>query len=261
MSSRTTAIVRPGAILGRQVSGSPRARARRDGGRRRGQTSAARARGRVEVHAARRDRLVGRQGPFRPGGAGGRADSRRARGPRDGRRHARGRRALHGDGATSREGPRAAPARARPAARRRRGRTTSSRRARRSPRLTPSGIIHRDLKPANLFLTERPDGSPSVKVLDFGISKYDQGGALEPSLTRSQDVIGSPRYMSPEQMRSAKAVGSPTDVWALGCILHELVTAEFAFQGETPQTLGASILSGPTPSARALAPRVTGRAR
>ncbi|HEX3344971.1 MAG TPA: serine/threonine-protein kinase, partial [Polyangiaceae bacterium] len=65
------------------------------------------------------------------------------------------------------------------------------------------GIVHRDLKPANLFLTRRADGTPSVKVLDFGISKQAASGA-DAGVTKTQAVLGSPRYMSPEQMRSTK---------------------------------------------------------
>ncbi|MBF5066162.1 protein kinase, partial [Salmonella enterica subsp. enterica serovar Istanbul] len=77
------------------------------------------------------------------------------------------------------------------------------------------GIVHRDLKPANLFLTQRLDGVSLVKVLDFGISKaLGDSAPHKPSLTQTSSVFGSPAYMSPEQIRSAKNVDFRTDVWA-----------------------------------------------
>jgi len=89
-----------------------------------------------------------------------------------------------------------------------------------------AGIVHRDLKPANLFLTQRPDGSPIIKVLDFGISKVGGAEAAQLSLTRTQTMMGSPLYMSPEQMRSSKDVSPSTDIWSLGVILHELISGD-----------------------------------
>lgn len=88
-----------------------------------------------------------------------------------------------------------------------------------------AGIIHRDLKPKNLFLTHAVHGRPLVKVLDFGISKVDPSKSPnEMALTRTTEVIGSPSYMSPEQLRSARNVDARTDIWALGVILYELLT-------------------------------------
>src|ERR1700722_2251218 len=67
------------------------------------------------------------------------------------------------------------------------------------------GIVHRDLKPANLFCIRRSDGQPSIKVLDFGISKVtDASGSASASVTRTAALMGSPLYMSPEQMLSSK---------------------------------------------------------
>jgi serine/threonine-protein kinase len=95
-----------------------------------------------------------------------------------------------------------------------------------------AGIVHRDLKPANLFLTTRRDGSPSVKVLDFGISKLVDldGGGHE--LTTTAAVMGSPLYMSPEQVRSSRDVDLRADIWALGVILFWLLTGKLPFHAE-----------------------------
>ena len=102
--------------------------------------------------------------------------------------------------------------------------------------------MHRDLKPANLFLTRRADGSACVKVLDFGISKTTASAGINVSMTQTQAVMGSPRYMSPEQMRSSRAVDARTDVWAIGIILYELLSGEPPFSGESMTELCAQIL-------------------
>jgi serine/threonine protein kinase len=92
------------------------------------------------------------------------------------------------------------------------------------------GIVHRDLKPANLFLARRAGRDPIVKVLDFGISKTNETGS---GLTQTSSVMGSPFYMSPEQMMSSKDVDSRADIWALGIILYELLSGQPPFSGET----------------------------
>jgi serine/threonine-protein kinase len=121
------------------------------------------------------------------------------------------------------------------------------------------GIIHRDLKPSNLFLTERPDGSPLVKVLDFGISKaLHSTEASQLQMTASAAIMGSPQYMSPEQIRSSKNVDARADVWALGTILHELLTGAPAYVADTVPGLLAMIVADPPPPltrCRADAPR------
>ncbi len=111
------------------------------------------------------------------------------------------------------------------------------------------GITHRDLKPGNLFLTRRTDGSPCIKVLDFGISKVTDRGpdSQEATLTKTQAVMGSPFYMSPEQMISARNVDARTDIWALGVTLHELLTKTLPFAANTARQVCARIL-GDTPT-------------
>ena len=110
------------------------------------------------------------------------------------------------------------------------------------------GIVHRDLKPANLFLAERPDGTARVKVLDFGISKtLGLATTSELSLTKTSAWIGSPLYMSPEQLRSSKSVDERADLWAVGVILYELLTGELPFMGENLGELFAAILETEAP--------------
>ncbi len=93
------------------------------------------------------------------------------------------------------------------------------------------GVVHRDLKPANLFCVRGADGLLSVKVLDFGISKVTTLGGFD--MTRTAALMGSPLYMSPEQMTSAKDVDARTDIWSLGVVLYELIAGRPPFQGET----------------------------
>jgi serine/threonine-protein kinase len=114
------------------------------------------------------------------------------------------------------------------------------------------GIVHRDLKPANLFLIRRPDGTNAIKVLDFGISKVmpGKGSSSDNAMTRTRAVMGSPLYMSPEQMTSTRDVDGRTDIWALGVILYELLAGQPPFSADTMPQLCGLILSGPTPSIR-----------
>jgi serine/threonine-protein kinase len=113
------------------------------------------------------------------------------------------------------------------------------------------GIVHRDLKPANLFCVRRSDGQLSVKVLDFGISKMtDVGGFAPASVTRTSALMGSPIYMSPEQMRSSKDVDALTDIWALGVILFELMAGRPAFMADTVTELAIKVATEATPAIR-----------
>jgi eukaryotic-like serine/threonine-protein kinase len=107
------------------------------------------------------------------------------------------------------------------------------------------GIVHRDIKPSNLFLTSRRDGTPLVKVLDFGISKITQplqdSSRDAVSMTGASAVLGSAWYMSPEQLQDSKRVDARTDVWALGIVLHELLTGTPPFEGDSAVAVGARI--------------------
>jgi len=120
------------------------------------------------------------------------------------------------------------------------------------------GIVHRDLKPANLFLTMRADGSPCVKVLDFGISKVTvpTGSGSDMGMTRTQSIMGSPLYMSPEQMASARDVDQRSDVWAVGTVLYELITGRVPFEAETMPQLCTLILHRDPPSPRTIRPEL-----
>ena len=105
-----------------------------------------------------------------------------------------------------------------------------------------NGIVHRDLKPGNLFVTTDNDGSPLVKVLDFGISKSSIGG----SATKTGDIMGSPAYMAPEQMASSKNVDARADLWAVGVIAYQAVTNRLPFEADTLPALCMCVM-GETP--------------
>ncbi|WP_437851845.1 serine/threonine-protein kinase [Sorangium sp. So ce363] len=118
------------------------------------------------------------------------------------------------------------------------------------------GIIHRDLKPKNLFLTRRPDGTPLLKVLDFGLSKFTATGdsVKEASLTATGLIMGSIHYMSPEQIRSLKYADVRTDIWALGVILYRMLTGRHPFEGDSITAVTAAIIMDAPTSVLALRP-------
>jgi serine/threonine protein kinase len=115
------------------------------------------------------------------------------------------------------------------------------------------GIVHRDLKPANLFLTRTGDGRPCVKVLDFGISKIgapgsEGGSGGSSSLTSTATIMGTPCFMSPEQLRATRDVDARADIWSLGAILHALLTGNPPYDGESNADVSAKIIrDAPTP--------------
>jgi serine/threonine protein kinase len=118
------------------------------------------------------------------------------------------------------------------------------------------GIVHRDLKPANLFLSQRRDGTQVVKVLDFGISKAlkVQAEASTSALTQSSSMLGSPLYMSPEQVRSSRDVDQRADVWAFGVILFEFLTGKAPFNAQSVNQVLVQILEQEPLSLRSLRP-------
>ncbi len=115
------------------------------------------------------------------------------------------------------------------------------------------GIVHRDLKPANLFLAEQADGSVEVKVLVLVISKNLSAGAdpaasVAGALTTATAVLGSPMYMSPEQLTSTAKVDTRTDIWSLGIILYELLVGTAPFYTGSLAEVWSAILGSPVPS-------------
>ena len=111
------------------------------------------------------------------------------------------------------------------------------------------GIVHRDVKPANLFCIRGADGNLSIKVLDFGISKITSPGADSNSsdMTGTTVIVGSPFYMSPEQMFSSRGVDARTDIWSLGVVLFELLTGRAPFLSESMTELVAKVVTEPAP--------------
>jgi serine/threonine-protein kinase len=111
------------------------------------------------------------------------------------------------------------------------------------------GIVHRDLKPSNLFLATGRGGKRMLKILDFGISKLQSEANVKLTLTNAS--MGTPLYMSPEQVRSADVAGPASDQWALGVILYELLTGASPFTGSTVAAVAASVaMDEPPPLAR-----------
>ena len=117
-----------------------------------------------------------------------------------------------------------------------------------------AGIVHRDIKPHNLFLARTVGESTRVKVLDFGVAKslISSGGAG--ALTQTRSMLGSPLYMSPEQMRSSRDVDARSDVWALGVVLFELLTQRWPYEAETMPELCLKVVTDPPQSLAELRP-------
>ncbi len=112
------------------------------------------------------------------------------------------------------------------------------------------GIVHRDLKPENLFVSQREDGTPHVKILDFGIAKMTGGDLQEAGrLTATGQIFGTPLYMSPEQaMAESDKICPQTDVWALGLIAHRLLHGKEFWTATTLTHLVAQIAFEPIPA-------------
>ncbi len=104
------------------------------------------------------------------------------------------------------------------------------------------GVLHRDIKPANLYLCRGDGGDELLKIVDFGVSKIlDQDGG-EGHLTRTQTSIGSPLFMSPEQMRSARTVDFRADQWSLGAVLYRMATGNLPFDAKSLPRLCVQVL-------------------
>ncbi|MBS2014683.1 MAG: serine/threonine protein kinase [Deltaproteobacteria bacterium] len=121
------------------------------------------------------------------------------------------------------------------------------------------GIVHRDLKPANLFLTRTEENAPHVKVVDFGISKIVDAklpAGDKKEMTNAFTVLGSPRYMAPEQLRNSKDVDSRADLWSVGAVLYQLVTGKYAFDAESNVHASIAVLTKEPRKLTADAPHV-----
>jgi serine/threonine-protein kinase len=113
------------------------------------------------------------------------------------------------------------------------------------------GIVHRDIKPSNLFVTHRANGEPLLKILDFGISKVVDA-PVGSTFTESTSIVGSPPYMSPEQIRQGNDLDHRTDLWSLGVVLYELLTGTLPFPAPTATAMLASIVVDEPQSPRQL---------
>ena len=112
-------------------------------------------------------------------------------------------------------------------------------------------IIHRDLKPDNVMLQDRGKQKDVVRVLDFGIAKLRDDTRANNQMTQAGDMLGTPQYMAPEQIR-AEQIDGRTDVYALGCMIYEMVTARLPFEAPTVMALLSKHLmeTPPSPSQR-----------
>jgi serine/threonine-protein kinase len=119
------------------------------------------------------------------------------------------------------------------------------------------GLVHRDIKPGNLFLTRR-DATDLVKVMDFGIAKFMSSNAAgdRHQLTVGDALLGTPSYMSPEQISDPADVDARADIWSLGVTLYRLASGIAPFRGDTHLDLAISIVNDSPPPLRALCPDV-----
>jgi serine/threonine-protein kinase len=123
-----------------------------------------------------------------------------------------------------------------------------------------AGIVHRDIKPANLFVDESREGKPVLKVLDFGISK-NLGSDPNMIVTATNALMGSPMYMSPEQLLSPKEVDTRSDIWSLGVVLHELIVGKPPYYGQSMPEVVAQIINERTPPAATVSEEIAAPVR
>lgn len=119
-----------------------------------------------------------------------------------------------------------------------------------------SGVIHRDLKPGNVLLAHMPNGTRVVKILDFGISKFHSDGVAA-DLTATGAVVGTPRFMAPEQARGEADIDARADLYAVGVLLYRMVTGRLPFGGSNQQEVLAAILGGSPVAPRQLRPSLS----
>jgi len=122
------------------------------------------------------------------------------------------------------------------------------------------GVVHRDIKPANVLIATDEQGQEIAKVLDFGIAKLREvAGDAQPGMTMTGMVVGTPLYMSPEQFMGKKAAGEidgRTDIYSLGVVLYQMVTAQLPFDGDTPYSLMLQHMQGTVRPPHELAPEL-----
>jgi serine/threonine-protein kinase len=119
-----------------------------------------------------------------------------------------------------------------------------------------SGVIHRDLNPSNIFLVAGSGGAgPTPKVLDFGVSKIRAAG--DPTASASGMLMGTPAYMPPEQVRSARAADARADVWAIGVILFEMLAGRLPFVETETSSMFVEICTTTAPRLSAVVPGVS----
>jgi serine/threonine-protein kinase len=119
------------------------------------------------------------------------------------------------------------------------------------------GIVHRDLKPANLFVTRKSDGTDLIKIMDFGISKWNGGEIGE--ITKDGTLLGSPKYMAPEQVFGTRAIDARADIWSIGAMLFEMVAGRTPYAETTLARLCAALVAGPPPRLDELKPEIPAR--
>jgi serine/threonine-protein kinase len=121
-----------------------------------------------------------------------------------------------------------------------------------------AGVVHRDIKPSNIFLANGPDGEVFPKVLDFGVSKFnDKLNEPSKAQTKTREIIGTPTYMAPEALNGVRELGPSADQYSVGAVLYECCTGRPPFEGETLLELLKAIAVGNVPAPRSLRPEIS----